>query len=233
MPEPSKNERDLKREIQDLVYMVVHHLKEPARSIRTGVELLLEELDPESTPHISPPADRILRGALRLDEIAASMAQYADDLSNEDEEMELTNMEAIFRAVPQKLAPLIEQTRAIVTSDSLPRLQCQPTRIARLMEHLVKNAILYRREQVPPAVHLSAKKEPAHWLFSVADNGTGVEPAYLDQVFEPFRRLHSKDRHGLGMGLSTCRHIVSRHGGRIWMESQFGIGSVVFFSLPE
>lgn len=212
--------------------MVVHQLKEPMRSIRTSVELLIEELDLESDRHIPASADRILGGALRLDEIAKSVAQYADDLGNEDEEMELTNIEAVFRAVRQKLSPLIEQTQALVTSDPLPRLRCQPTRIARLMEHLVRNAILYRREQVPPTVHVSGRKEPAHWLFSIADNGTGVEPAYLEQIFEPFRHLHSKERHGLGMGLTTCRHIVARHGGRIWMESQFSIGSIVFFSLP-
>jgi two-component system, sensor histidine kinase and response regulator len=233
MPEPSPNQRDLKRELEDLLYVVAHHLKEPARSIRTSVELLLEELGAGGSSHLSASADRILRGVMRLDEIAASVARYADDLGSEDEEVVPTNMETVFRNIRQRLAPLIEQSRAIVTSDSLPRLRCQPTRVERLMEHLVRNAILYGREEVAPVVHVSAKKESDHWLFSITDNGTGVESEYIEQVFEPFRRLHSNEHHGLGMGLTTCRHIVARHGGRIWMQSQFGIGSTVFFTLPE
>jgi light-regulated signal transduction histidine kinase (bacteriophytochrome) len=212
--------------------MVAHHLKEPVRTIRTSVELLREEPHSETGKDIPAATDRILGGASRLEEIAASVAQYADDLSDEDEPMKRVNTEAVLRAVRQKLRPLMEQTQAGVTSGPLPELECQPTRFARLVEHLVKNAILYRREQIPPAVHVSANKQPTEWLFSIADNGTGVEPAYLDQIFEPFRRMHLNERRGLGMGLTTCRQIVTRHGGRIWMESIPGVGSVVFFTLP-
>jgi light-regulated signal transduction histidine kinase (bacteriophytochrome) len=236
--ESQKNERDLRREFQDLAYMVVHHLKEPIRSIRTGVELLLEN-EQQSNPEVEggsslmvPSADRILRGASRLEEIAASIAQYADDLGDEDEPLELTNTEAVLRTIRQKLKPLIEQTQAAVTNDSLPRLECQPTRFARLMEHLITNAIVYRREQVAPAVHVSANRNASYWLFSVADNGMGIASPHLDQVFEPFRRLHANRYHGLGMGLATCRKIVARHGGRVWMESHPGVGSTVFFTLP-
>jgi light-regulated signal transduction histidine kinase (bacteriophytochrome) len=218
--------------------MLVHHLKEPVRSIRTGAELLLENeqnCDLETKAEIFSViscADRILRGASRLDEIATSIAQYADDLGNEDEPVELTNTEAILRALRQKLQPLIEQTQATVTNDTLPKLECQPMRLSRLLEHLLRNAIVYRREQVPPAIHVSAKREPAHWLFSVIDNGVGIAPSYLEHIFDPFRRLHATEYRGLGMGLTTCKKIITRHGGRIWMESRVGMGSTVFFTLP-
>jgi light-regulated signal transduction histidine kinase (bacteriophytochrome) len=233
-----KNERDLRREFQDLAYLIVHHLKEPVRSIRTGAELLLENVQQSNLEIegdallIRSSADCLLRGASRVDEIATSIAQYADDLGDEDEPMEPVNTEAVLRALRQKLKPLIEQTQAAVTNDSLPRLECQPTRFSRLMEHLVRNAIVYRREPIRPSIHISAKRDSAHWLFSIVDNGIGIAPPYLDQVFDPFCRLHAKQYHGLGMGLTTCRKIVTRHGGRIWLESEVGVGSTVFFTLP-
>lgn len=237
MTETPEHEKELKREFQELTYMLVHHLKEPVRSIRTGAELLLETEQKfsatieEEAPSVVSGANRILRGALRLDEIATSIAQYADDLGDEDEPMEPTNVEAVLRALRLKLQTLIERTRTIVTVETLPELTCQPTRFSRLMENLVTNAITYHRDQVPPVVRVSARRVLHDWLFSVSDNGTGIEPLYLAEVFEPFRRLHSKQYHGLGMGLTICRRIVAQHGGRIWLESKPGVGTTVFFTM--
>jgi light-regulated signal transduction histidine kinase (bacteriophytochrome) len=232
------DERDLKREFQNLAYMVVHHLKEPIRSIRTGAELLLENdqnSDPKDKDNLSfvlSCTDRILRGASHLDEIVASVARYADDLNDEDEPVEVTNAETVLRLLRQKLRPLIEQTQAVITNDLLPKIECRPTRFSRLMEHLLRNAIVYHRQEAPPVVHVSAKTEGIDWLFSVRDNGPGIASEYLEQVFDPFRRLHGKEPWGLGMGLATCRSIVTQHGGRIWIESATGAGSTVFFTLP-
>jgi two-component system, chemotaxis family, sensor kinase Cph1 len=238
MTEVPVAERDIKNEFQELAYMIVHHLKEPTRAIRTGAELLLEqEQVPDGEPQCDVPsvascADRILRGAARLDDITASIAQYADDLGNEDEPMAETNIEAVLRTVRQRLQRLIEQTGATVTNDPLPRLVCQPTRFSKLMEHVLRNAILYQREQAP-AIHVSAEERTDGCLFSIRDNGTGIAPSQLERIFDPFFRLSSKGYKGLGMGLTTARRIVSRHGGRIWAESEVDVGSTVFFTLPK
>jgi len=218
--------------------MIVHHLKEPARTIRTGAELLLEHKqtlnhDTEGeAPSLEACADRILHGARRLDDIAASIAQYADDLANEDEPMEPTDTGALLRSVRQKLQPLIEKTGAGVTNGAMPKLRCQPARVSRLLEHLVRNAILYHREQTP-AVHVSAEERSENWLFSVRDNGTGIDASELTRIFDPFRRLSSKGYKGLGMGLATSKRIVADHGGRIWAESKVGVGSIIFFTLSK
>jgi light-regulated signal transduction histidine kinase (bacteriophytochrome) len=239
MGETAKDGQEIKREFQDLAYMLAHHLKEPVRCIRSGAELLLEnenEADPSMTDRASSMvscAKRILDGALRLDGLATSIAQYADDLSDENEPMDGTELGAIMRALKQKLQPLILQTCATVTIETLPRVECQPARFSRLMEHLLRNAILYCREGVPPLVHISATRTGVEWLFSISDNGLGIEPPYLEHVFEPFRRLHAKKCGGLGMGLAICRKIVVHHGGRIWLESEIGVGSTVFFTLPD
>jgi len=238
MTDASAGEFETKKEFQDLAYIIVHHLKEPTRAIRTAAELLLEpETEPDNeTPNdvLSPAscADRILRGAARLDDIAASIAQYADDLGNEDEPLEQTSAEMALSSVRQKLQRLIEQTGAIVTNGALPKLTSQPTRFSRLLEQLLRNAILYHRGQAP-AVHLSAEEQRDVWLFSVRDNGVGIAESDLERIFDPFSRLSSKGYKGLGMGLTTARRIVSYHGGRIWVESTVDVGSTVFFTLPK
>jgi two-component system, chemotaxis family, sensor kinase Cph1 len=238
MTDASAGEPEIKREFQDLAYMIVHHLKEPTRAIRTAAELLLEpepEADQETsngTPSPASCADSILRGAARLDDIAASIAQYADDLGNEDEPFEQVSAETVLRSVRQKLQRLIEQTGAIVTNGTLPNLSCQPNRFSRLFEQLLRNAMLYRRGQVP-TVHVSAEEQGDVWLFSIRDNGVGVAESDLERIFDPFSRLSSKGHKGLGMGLTTARRIVSHHGGRIWIESTVDIGSSVFFTLPR
>ncbi len=237
MADQLSSERPTETEFQTLAYLIVHHLKEPARTIRTRAELLLEaeKVQARNEKWVGPTAasclDRILRAADRVDDLAGSIAQYADDLSNENEPPEATDAEAVLRAVRQKLGKLIENTGATVTHGPLPALECQPTRFARLLENLLKNAILYRREQ-PPAVHVWAEPMNGSWLFSIGDNGTGIEPFDLERIFDPLSRLKSTGYRGLGMGLATCRRIVSHHGGRIWMESQAGAGSTVRFTLP-
>lgn len=237
MTDTVADEPEIRREFQDLAYMIVHHLKEPARAIRTAAEVLLER-DPEDheinsdLPSTESCVGRILRGVARLDDIAASIAQYADDLGSEDEPFEETNTEMALRSVLQKLQRLTQQTGATVTSGGLPALTCQPTRFSRLLEQLLRNAILYRREDAP-AVHISAEEQLDIWLISIRDNGIGMAPADVERIFDPFSRLSSKGYKGLGMGLTTARRIVSHHGGRIWVESAVDVGSTVFFSLPK
>jgi light-regulated signal transduction histidine kinase (bacteriophytochrome) len=237
MTDTTAVEPDTKSEFQNLAYMIVHHLKEPARAIRTAAELLLER-DPEDhksendAPSTAECLGRIRRGVDRLDDIAGSIAQYADDLGSEDEPLKETNTEMIFRSVRQKLQCLMDQSGATVTSGGLPALICQPTRFSRLIEQLLRNAILYHRGQAP-AVHISAEEQNDAWLFSMRDNGMGIDPADVERIFDPFSRLSSKGYKGLGMGLTTARKIVSHHGGRIWVESTVDVGSNVFFTLPK
>jgi light-regulated signal transduction histidine kinase (bacteriophytochrome) len=233
MTESLNDERDIKSEFQQLAYMIVHHLKEPARAIRTGAELLLEQTElVDGDASVASCADRILRGVARLDDITGSIARYADDLGNEGEPMEDVNAGTLLRSVRQKLQPLIEQTGATVTNGHMPVLRCQPSRFSRLLENLLRNAVLYRRE-LPPAVHISAEEQSDAWLFSIKDNGTGMAPTELERIFDPFSRLSSKGYKGLGMGLTAARRIVAGHGGRIWAESELGVGSTISFTVSK
>jgi signal transduction histidine kinase len=127
----------------------------------------------------------------------------------------------------------IAESQARITSDLLPSVRGDHVQLAQLFQNLIGNGIKYRCPNQPPQIHLSAAPEnERRYLFSVRDNGVGIAPEFHEEVFEPFRRLHGQDVPGTGIGLATCKRIVERHGGRIWVESEPGQGSTFRFSLP-
>ena len=131
------------------------------------------------------------------------------------------------------LKMVIEKAQALVTHDSLPTIMADGTQLVQLFQNLISNAIKFRRETVPPRVHLSATRDDREWRLAIRDNGIGIDPQYADRIFVIFQRLHTiADYPGTGIGLALCKKIVERHGGRIWMESQPGHGATFYFTFP-
>jgi light-regulated signal transduction histidine kinase (bacteriophytochrome) len=128
----------------------------------------------------------------------------------------------------------IEQSGATVTHDSLPSVTADATQLARVFQNLISNAIKFRGEH-PLEIHVGAERQDnSVWLFSVRDNGIGIEPQYIERIFLIFQRLHNRDEYpGAGIGLAVCKRIVERHGGQAWVESQPGQGSTFYFTIPE
>jgi two-component system, chemotaxis family, sensor kinase Cph1 len=118
-----------------------------------------------------------------------------------------------------------------VTHDPLPLIRANEMQLVIVFQNLIANAIKYR-DQEPPRIHVAAQQEHDAWVFSVRDNGIGIQPEYIKEVFVLFKRLHGPDRAGTGIGLATSKKIVERHGGRIWVESRPGSGSTFFFTIP-
>ncbi len=128
----------------------------------------------------------------------------------------------------------IRASGAQVTSEPLPSLRVRATQLQQLFQNLVGNAIKYRRPETPPVINVAARRDGENWLFSVSDNGLGIEAQYKERIFGLFKRLHTGDEYsGTGIGLAICQRIVERYHGRIWVESEPGKGSTFNFTLPD
>jgi len=138
----------------------------------------------------------------------------------------------ILRKVIDDFGPEIERSNAIITLDDLPALMADPGQLGRLFQNLVGNALKFQGEE-PPRIHVAVRREERNWVFSVRDNGIGIDPKYKDRILVIFQRLHTMETYaGTGIGLSICKRIVERHGGRIWVESELGKGSTFCFTIP-
>ena len=126
----------------------------------------------------------------------------------------------------------IEQSGAVVTWDPLPVVTGDNSQLVQLFQNLIGNAIKFNRNGAP-RIHVSADQQGSEWVFSVRDNGIGIEPEYFGRIFLIFQRLHDRKQYpGTGIGLAICKKVVERHGGEIWADSEPGTGSTFYFTLP-
>ncbi|MBN1963861.1 MAG: GHKL domain-containing protein, partial [Anaerolineae bacterium] len=145
-----------------------------------------------------------------------------------------TNLETVLANVLIGLGPAIADAGATITHDPLPTIMADEGQMAQLLQNLLGNAIKFAREGTSPQVHVSAEARDEEWVFTVQDNGIGIEAQYFERIFIIFQRLHGKTEYsGTGIGLAICKRIIERHGGRIWLESEPGLGSTFTFTLPQ
>jgi light-regulated signal transduction histidine kinase (bacteriophytochrome) len=219
------------RELEQFAYVTSHDLKEPLRMV-TGFTGLLKDryqgkLDAKADQYISFAAD----AAARMHELIDDMLSYAR--VGRDSLTESTDVAVAVARALGNLQGSIEQAGARITCDALPTVRANAVELVQLFQNLVGNAIKFRSER-PPEVHLSARRRDGEWVFTVRDNGIGIDPKYRDRIFVIFERLHTRDRYpGTGIGLAICKKIVERHGGEIWVESKVGEGATFKFLIPE
>jgi chemotaxis family two-component system sensor kinase Cph1 len=142
-----------------------------------------------------------------------------------------TDMEAVLRQALLSTDKQIAERGAIVTHDPLPRVRGDFEILTKVLHHLIRNAIEYCGTP-SPRIHISSKREDLEWVFSVQDNGPGIDPAFQGRIFGVFKRLHGREHAGSGLGLAFCKKAIGWHGGRMWMESTPGEGATFFFTLP-
>jgi light-regulated signal transduction histidine kinase (bacteriophytochrome) len=126
----------------------------------------------------------------------------------------------------------IEDSKAEVTHEPLPTVVADEVQMVQIFQNMVANAIKFHDKEAP-RVHVSAELKENEWLFSVKDNGMGIEPQYFDRIFIIFQRLNGQEYSGTGLGLSIVKKIIERHGGRVWVESEYGKGSTFYFTIPK
>ncbi len=225
--ELAESNEDLKR----FAYITSHDLREPLRMITNFLQLLerryKDKLDQDAIDFINFAVD----GAKRLDDMINDLLEYSR-LTRIDLHFTQVNSEKALEETLIILKVLIEENNAVVTYDPLPNIIGDEILFIQLFQNLINNAIKYRSQETPQ-IHISAKKENNQYLFSVKDNGIGIDSKHLDRIFTIFQRLHGKDEYeGTGIGLAIAEYIVHKFGGVIWVESELGKGSTFYFTIP-
>jgi signal transduction histidine kinase len=161
-----------------------------------------------------------------------SLLQYAT-AESAPEDPETVPLDRVLEQVGRNLQPLMEETGAQLSWDPLPEVVGRSARLLRVLQNLVTNAVKYGRRGITPAVHVWAEREPGEWVVHVRDNGIGIDSRFTEKVFAPLKRLHGPEIRGAGLGLAICKRIVEGEGGRIWVDSTPGDGSIFHFTLPD
>lgn len=219
------------QELEQFAYVVSHDLQEPLRAVGSYSGLLTRryqgQLDEKADKYIN----YIVDGATRMQQLIADLLSYAR-VGRQALELKQIDCNDVLSQALKNLQVTIAESQGSVTYDPLPTLVADPSRLTQLLQNLIGNAIKYRGDE-PPNVQIAAQQYQGGWLFSVQDNGIGIDPQYADRIFVIFQRLHTRRSYsGTGIGLSICKKIVELHHGRIWVESQVGVGSTFYFTLP-
>jgi light-regulated signal transduction histidine kinase (bacteriophytochrome) len=147
-------------------------------------------------------------------------------------EFKSADLELMYEQVLSNLDVSIKDSEASIFHDKLPIVMVDQTQIAQVFQNLISNAMKFHGDD-KPEIKISVEKEGDMWLFGVSDNGIGLDPKHSERIFQVFKRLHKRKEYpGTGIGLSICKKIIERHGGRIWVESELGKGATFYFTLP-
>lgn len=227
--------QDLERsnaELKKFAYVASHDLQEPLNQVANYVQLLEmrydEELDQDAKEFIGFAVEGVGLMQTLIDDV---LVYSKVDLKGI--EWELTEVETALNQALNNLRGRIAETEAVITFDPMPTIVADGTQLMQLFQNLLGNAIKFRKQDIPPQIHVGVQRQEDAWLFSVQDNGIGFDPQFADRIFVIFQRLHTRDEYpGSGMGLAICKKIVECHRGRIWVESELGKGATFYFTIP-
>jgi PAS domain S-box-containing protein len=219
-------------ELEQFAYVASHDLQEPLRMVTSYLQLLERrykgQLDTDADEFIAFAVD----GAARMKALINSLLKYSR-VSTHGKPFEPVDCSDVLDRVLFSLQVAIEENGALVTRDALPVVKADGTQLTQVFQNLISNSIKFHDDR-PPEIHVGAERRDGEWLFSVRDDGIGIDPQHYKRIFRIFQRLHSRAEYpGTGIGLTICKKVVERHGGRIWVESELGKGSTFYFTIPD
>ena len=219
-------------ELEHFAYITSHDLREPLRMITSFLQLLerrySDQLDQDAHEFIGYAVD----GAKRLDDMTKDLLEYSQ-ITSKDREFSQIDSEQILEETLLNLKIKIEENNAIITNDPLPHVYGNEILLVQLFQNIIGNSLKYRSEKTPQ-IHISAMEKQDQYLFSIKDNGIGMDSKHLERIFTIFQRLHNRDEYeGTGIGLAIAEKIVHQHNGEIWVESELEKGTTFYFTLQK
>jgi signal transduction histidine kinase len=223
-------------DLSEFLLRACHDLRSSLRAIRAHAELVQKSVPADEASDLDRNFAFIANGTRRIESLTDGLSNYSIALQIEEASFQPARMDVMLRTALARIDQEMRERGAEVTSSELPRVSGKPDRLVQVFEILLHNALRHGGQS--PRIHITsekrvrAEKQGEEWLFAVRDNGPGIDAAYLERVFKPFERLHAGKAESVGMGLTICRAIVERHGGKLWAESTPGTGSTFLFTLP-
>ena len=219
-------------DLEHFAYSAAHDLQEPLRMISLYSELLQQRFGGK----LGPKGDEYIRftveGAARMENLLRDLRIYTQASTAEYKDGEEADANEVLNRALGNLEVAVKESGASVVSAGLPIVSIPGFQLEQVFQNLIGNAIRYRSGS-PPCIHISARLQDNEWVFSVQDNGIGIDPKFKEQIFGIFKRLHNASEYpGSGMGLAICQRIIERAGGRIWVQSELGRGSTFYFTIP-
>ncbi|ADZ09745.1 PAS/PAC sensor signal transduction histidine kinase [Methanobacterium lacus] len=219
------------KELEQFAYVASHDLQEPLRMVTSFTQLLAmkykDKLDSDADDYI----EFIVEGSHRMKDLIDDLLAYSR-LNTEKTEYQFSDLNQLLDNVLLGMKNTIVEEGVQITRDELPTVRCDSSQLGQVFQNLISNSIKFHKTN--PKIHISAEETREEWIVGVSDEGIGIDPEHQQQIFDVFKRLHSRKKYpGTGIGLSICKRVVERHNGKIWVESELGYGSSFYFTLPK
>jgi signal transduction histidine kinase len=228
----NKQLRDSNKELEYFAYSVSHDLKEPLRMVKSFMNRLDQKygdsLDEKAKQYIYYAVD----GADRMEILINDLLEYSR-IGRKNTQFKMANLNELLEKVEKLNHSYLDESGGRIIRPEMPQVICQSIPVEQLFNNLISNSIKYRKEDEAPEISISYEEKPNEWLFSITDNGKGIDPEYHSVIFDLFRKVDDESTAGSGIGLSICKKIVEQHGGKIWVESEAGRGSTFMFTISK
>ncbi len=231
------NTRELERSNRELdlfASVISHDLREPLRTVGTLVQLLKERYPASSDPQVTKIMTCVVENTKRMSSMVTDLLEYSR-IQTKCSPFAIVDLNQILEDTITHLAQMLKETNVKLTYDPLPRVRGDAIQLLQVFQNLISNAVKFRKKSEPVKIHVGfVPPNNSEFHLYVQDNGIGIDPKYFAKLFNVFQRLHPQNVYaGSGLGLATCKKIIERHGGRIWVESELGKGSKFQFTLPK